>query len=319
MGFQVGFQNITDFAQIGTKDMSFLESRSPHWQYIPGTLTVSGPSYFNNTPNIGIAQASVMVGPPEFECNEGKKQELDHEHASKLKGQQLALQVDGFSLFRTGTAEFYSENFYYSQRTTFAPTKRYAIEETFDTSTKHALNVGNDNCQFNKNVFISGRTDIGGSLKVGGVISCAWLNGQLATARALPAKPFDIKHPSKDGWRLRHVSLEGPEIGVYFRGELQGTNEIELPDYWKDLVDEDTITAHLTPIGSHQNLCYAVARMKGKTSILVNPHGFNTHTIRCSYIVYGERKDLKPLITEYEGNDMFDYPGEDFVKLGGIE
>ena len=24
MGFQVGFQNITDFAQIGTKDMSFL-------------------------------------------------------------------------------------------------------------------------------------------------------------------------------------------------------------------------------------------------------------------------------------------------------
>ena len=108
MGFQVGFQNITDFAQIGTKDMSFLEDRSPHWQYIPGTLTVSGPSYFNNTPNIGIAQASVMVGPPEFECNEGKKQELDHEHASKLKGQQLALQVDGFSLFRTGTAEFYS-------------------------------------------------------------------------------------------------------------------------------------------------------------------------------------------------------------------
>ena len=68
MGFQVGFQNITDFAQIGTKDMSFLEERSPHWEYIPGTLSVSGPSYFNNTPNIGIAQASVMIGPPEFEC-----------------------------------------------------------------------------------------------------------------------------------------------------------------------------------------------------------------------------------------------------------
>ena len=59
--------------------------------------------------------------------------------------------------------------------------------------------------------------------------------------------------------------------------------------------------------------------MKDKISVLVNPHGFNSHTIRCSYIVYGERKDLKPLITEYEGDDMFDYPGEDFVKLGGIE
>ena len=318
MGFQVGFQNITDFAQIGTKDMSFLVEEES-WERIPGTLSVSGPSYFNNTPNRGIAQASAMIGPPEFQCNQGKKQELDHQFASKLKGKQISLQVDGFSLFRSGTSEFYSENFYYSPRTAWAPTKRYAPEETFATSTKHALNVANDNCQFNKNVFISGRTDIGGSLKVGGVISCAWLNGQLATARALPAKPFDIKHPSKDGWRLRHVSLEGPEIGVYVRGELQGTNEIELPDYWKDLVDDRTITVHLTPIGSHQNLCYAIARMKDKTSILVNPHGFNVHTIRCSYIVHAERKDLKPLITEYEGESMKDYPGEDFVQLGGIE
>ena len=51
----------------------------------------------------------------------------------------------------------------------------------------------------------------------------------------------------------------------------------------------------------------------------MNPHGFNTHTIRCSYIVHAERKDLKPLITEYEGESMKDYPGEDFVKLEGIE
>ena len=319
MGFQVGFQNITDFAQIGTKDMSFLESRSPHWEYIPGTLSVSGPSYFNNTPNIGIAQASVMIGPPEFECNEGKKQELDHEFASKLKGQQLSLQVDGFSLFRSGTSEFYSENFYYSQRTTFAPTKRYAIEETFDTSTKHALNIGNDNCQFNANMDVAGKVEIGGMLTVKGVISCKWLNGQLATARALPAKPFDIKHPSKDGWRLRHVSLEGPEIGVYVRGTIKGTNEIQLPDYWLDLVDDETITVHLTPIGSHQDLCYSVARMKDKISIAINPHEFYSHRINCSYIVYAERKDLKPLITEYEGESMKDYPGEDFVKLGGIQ
>ena len=118
---------------------------------------------------------------------------------------------------------------------------------------------------------------------------------------------------------MRHVSLERPEIGVYVRGVLQGTNEIELPDYWKDLVDEDSITVHLTPIGSHQSLCYAVAKMKDKISILVNPHGFNTHTIRCSYIVHAERKDLKPLITEYEGESMKDYPGEDFVKLEVIE
>jgi len=95
MGFQVSFHSVTDQLQVGTKDMSFLEDRSPHWEYIPGTVSISGPSYFNNTPNIGIAQASVMIGPPEFECNEGKKQELDHEFASKLKGQQLAYRLMG--------------------------------------------------------------------------------------------------------------------------------------------------------------------------------------------------------------------------------
>ena len=79
-----------------------------------------------------------MIEASEFQCNQGKKQELDHQFASKLKGKQISLQVDGFSLFRSGTSEFYSENFYYSPRTTFSPTKRYAPEETFDTSTKHA-------------------------------------------------------------------------------------------------------------------------------------------------------------------------------------
>jgi hypothetical protein len=46
-------------------------------------------------------------------------------------------------------------------------------------------------------------------------------------------KPFDIPHPTKDGWRLRHVCLEGPESGVYYRGRLTNSNVIELPEYWK--------------------------------------------------------------------------------------
>ena len=37
-------------------------------------------------------------------------------------------------------------------------------------------------------------------------------------------KPFDIPHPTKDGYRLRHVCLEGPESGVYYRGRLTGGN-----------------------------------------------------------------------------------------------
>ena len=61
-------------------------------------------------------------------------------------------------------------------------------------------------------------------------------------------KPFDIPHPTKKGYRLRHVCLEGPESGVYYRGRLTGKNVIELPEYWRGLVDAETFTVTLTQI-----------------------------------------------------------------------
>ena len=74
-------------------------------------------------------------------------------------------------------------------------------------------------------------TDIGGSLTVGGGIKCPNItagHGQFGSTGA-PFKFFDIPHPSKEfPHRLRYSCLEGPEIGVYLRGVLQGTNEIEL-------------------------------------------------------------------------------------------
>ena len=61
--------------------------------------------------------------------------------------------------------------------------------------------------------------------------------------------PFDMPHPTKEGWRLRHVCLEGPEIGVYLHGKGKG-KIIELPDYWRGLVKQETISVNLTPIGN---------------------------------------------------------------------
>ena len=117
-------------------------------------------------------------------------------------------------------------------------------------------------------------------------------------------KGFDIKHPTKENHRLRYVCLEGPEGGVYHRGILKESEFIELPDYWKDLVDTKTITVHLTPIGTYQYLYYTVA----KNRIIVKNHSnLPTHG---SYIVYGERKDGEPLIPEYKGNSPEDYPGK---------
>jgi len=54
-------------------------------------------------------------------------------------------------------------------------------------------------------------------------------------------KSFLIDHPSFADKLLEHGSLEGPEHGAYVRGRASGINyvTIQLPDYWKDLVEED--------------------------------------------------------------------------------
>jgi hypothetical protein len=67
------------------------------------------------------------------------------------------------------------------------------------------------------------------------------------------SKSFLINHPNKPGKKLRHVSLEGPSADVYYRGKSK-SNTFVLPDYWKNLVDENNIDIILIPIGSKQSL-----------------------------------------------------------------
>ena len=125
-------------------------------------------------------------------------------------------------------------------------------------------------------------------------------------------KGFDIKHPTKEGYRLRYICLEGPEGGVYHRGRITGTNVINLPDYWKDLVDIDSITVQLQPIGRQQNL---VIQEIDEDFIVIVEDSTNTDlitdlsTIDCFYHIYGTRKDGEVLIPEYEGETPADYPG----------
>ena len=104
------------------------------------------------------------------------------------------------------------------------------------------------------------------------------------------SKSFDITHPTKENMRLRYASLEGNEHGVYVRG-ITKDKVIELPDYWLNLVDENSITVHLTPIGKpsrvyvkkiEDNKVYLGGRLK-----------------EAAYIIYAERKDIDKLIVEY--------------------
>ena len=56
------------------------------------------------------------------------------------------------------------------------------------------------------------------------------MSSRFSSADARP-KPFDIKHPSREGYRLRYACVEGPEVGVYLRGRVKNEKVIVLPSY----------------------------------------------------------------------------------------
>ena len=115
-------------------------------------------------------------------------------------------------------------------------------------------------------------------------------NGDLSAT----SKSFLIPNKLKPGYMLRHGSLEGPEHGVYHRGKLNGSGIIELPDYWEWLVDENTITVQLTPIGEFkQYLIKSISTTQIDISNLEN-----TNNVNCFYIIHGERKDIDKMIVD---------------------
>ena len=148
-----------------------------------------------------------------------------------------------------------------------------------------------------------------GDMYVTGKVDCGnkgRLASRFAAADASP-KPFDIKHPSKDGYRLRYACIEGPEVGVYCRGRVRGEKIIKLPDYWKDLVDVESISVQLQPIGAHQDVI--IKRWDSEFVYLQAQGGL---PINCFYHIYAARKDVNPLYVEYQGDSWKDYPDPNF-------
>lgn len=74
------------------------------------------------------------------------------------------------------------------------------------------------------------------------------------------AKKFEIKHPLKDGKKLVHAAIEGPEAAVFYRGDAQLTNgrvEIFLPEYFE-----------------------ALTRIEGRTVMFSNVDGFDPLAVK---------------------------------------
>ena len=87
-----------------------------------------------------------------------------------------------------------------------------------------------------------------------------------------------------------------------------------MPDYWEQLVHTDSITVQLQPIGD-RHFHLNVVSFDNKEIIIKEA---DDKPIDCFYHIYGERKDVNSLLTEYEGNDRYDYPDPNFNEKSDI-
>lgn len=283
---QESVKYIGDKLAVGPIDYSFI----PSVPAIPGTSVLNGPVWIG-AGGFPIPTANCMIGPG-----------LSNPISLEVRGITNIIGILNRTAITNSTGLVVKNG----------ATIRAALSATSGVNVKSSLNTGSSVNVFNSVIVDKTCT---ATKFIGDITTTVGINPQtvaeITLAKALPAKPFDIKHPNKKGYRLRHVSLEGPEIGVYYRGKLENNSIIDLPEYWNGLIDPETITVQLTPIGLYQELFVEKIEWGRKVTIK-NREGA---TINCHYIIHAERNDLDKLIIEYEGESPKDYPGQDFIGV----
>ena len=268
--------NVGEKLIVGQIDSSFLTLSS---KFVPGTAVLNGPVYIGAlSGSIGLDRATCTIGPP-------------------LPGLSFpaSLEVDGITNIFGNLNVFGIDNI-------------FAFSNVFGFTSRVGAKFAT---AFNADA--GAKVQVATNLTYGYNINQAFLSAPLSKAVQFTGsiagcpgkKDFDIPHPTKEGWRLRHVCIEGPKADVYVRGKLKGSNVIELPEYWRKLVDPETITVNLTSIGTHQELY--VDKIEWGTKITIKNNSGSA--INCYYTVYGERADTDKNIPEYEGT-YNDYPGD---------
>jgi hypothetical protein len=100
------------------------------------------------------------------------------------------------------------------------------------------------------------------------------------------SKTFVIDHPMDSEKYLVHACLEGPEAGVYYRGEETLVNEkitVILPNYVKSLATDFTV--HITPIGK--------PRLLGVSRVINGMFDVYGESGDFFWSVYGKRQNIE--------------------------
>jgi hypothetical protein len=158
----------------------------------------------------------------------------------------------------------------------------YAIPVTGDISWTRGFDMGGNSVKSVFDITITNEINGGGTANL--------IDFDNISANS---KSFDIEHPTKKlPWRIEYGVLEGPEHGVFFRG-LATENVIELPDYWVDLVHEDSYSVHLTPIGGP---CVHWVEKVENNKVYINCQDGKPN---CYFTINATRKDVNPPKLEY--------------------
>lgn len=238
--------------------------------FIPGLFTTSGPAYFGACPSLGVDIGTLNVGP---------KLPIPGICSLNVLGAPVAANLTGIT------------NVIGTFNVSGVATKGGA-----DVKASVSLTAGA--------TVEAGSTANAANNSTAGNITASTVTASFGafSSVAAPFKLFDIPHPTRgDGWRLSHSSLEGPEMGVYYRGKTK-EKTIELPNYWTGLVHEDSITVQLTPIGK---ACSTLHVKKIEDNVVHIGH--QAQELEYYYIIHGERKDLDDLIIEYRGESAKDF------------
>jgi hypothetical protein len=132
------------------------------------------------------------------------------------------------------------------------------------------------------NTDASGNAETVGVLGWDGVVALYGMGNLLVTGM----KSFVEPHPTEAGREIAHVSLEGPEAGVYFRGRgrfERGLAWITVPESFRLVAAEEGMGVQITPIGEMASVAVVQAGLDG---ILVK----GSRNVEFYFTVNGVRK-----------------------------
>jgi hypothetical protein len=130
-----------------------------------------------------------------------------------------------------------------------------------------------------------------------GQVGVAGPTGAYCTGPTGPGKTFIIDHPTDEKKYLVHACLEGPEVGVYYRGKGEITDDnsttVYLPGYVSSIANE--LTIELTAIHSKSTSTSSSKPTKNiyETSEIENNH-FKVYGKNGGFYwsVYGKKNDI---------------------------